>query len=186
MLILSATFFMDFRDFTEGDVKNKDQDLQPTESDMAAITRFELVLQVLGNTFDQWVKRCGANSDLASFSSTEISILHRIGRSETPRRIADLCFALKIEDTHIVTYAVKKLMKAGLVTSSRTGKDTYFQVTVEGEARIIRYAATKRANLGAALAMFNEQDLDLSRLEEKLQVLAAVYEQAARRAELQE
>lgn len=159
---------------------------QPVDADMAAITRFELVLLVLGNTFEQWVKRCGAKSDLGAFSSLETYILHRIGRSETPRRISDLCFALKIEDTHIVTYAVKKLMKSGLVTSSRSGKDTYFNVTPEGEARIVRYAATKRANLGAALAMFNEQDLDLPGLEEKLQVLCAVYEQAARRAELQQ
>lgn len=165
-------------------MSDKKSDQNTSEIDMAAITRFELVLQVLANSFDQWVKRCGAKSDLAAFSATEIFILHRIGRSETPRRISDLCFALKIEDTHIVTYAVKKLLKAGLVTSSRSGKDTYFHVTPEGEARITSYAANKRANLGEALAMFNEQDLDLAALEGKLQVLAAVYEQAARRAEL--
>lgn len=34
--------------------------------------------------------------------------------------------------------------------------------------------------------MFDEQDIDLARLGEQLLVLSAIYEQAARRAELQD
>lgn len=160
-------------------------DTRLAASELGAITRFEQNLQVLGNAFEQWVKRCGGKSGLATFSSTEIAILHRIGRADTPKRIADLCFALKIEDTHIVTYAVKKLAKAGLVTSTKSGKDTYFQATATGAERIGAYAENKQINLGSALAMFSE-DIDLTRLGEQLLVLSAVYEQAARHAELQD
>ena len=152
---------------------------------MSSITRFEQSLQVLNNAFEQWVKRCGTHSGLGAFASIEIYILHVIGRAPEPRRIADICFALKIEDTHVVAYAVKKLMKAGLLKSSRSGKDTHFVTTQLGQERIASYAANKKKNLGAAVAMFSDQEIDIEKLSDQLQFLSAVYEQAARHAELQ-
>ena len=159
---------------------------QMDQDGLAAVTILERKLQVLNNTFEQWVKRCAGKSGLSPFSTIEIHILHRIGRAESPRRIADLCFALKVEDTHIVTYAVRKLAKAGLIEGNKSGKEVYFHTTTEGNDRIAAYAETKRENLGAALRMFQEQDIQLYALGEQLQVLSAVYESAARRAELEE
>lgn len=158
------------------DWRNADQGMIP-------ITRFEQSLQVLKNSFDQWVRRCGARAGLAGFASIEIEVLHIIGRAKDARRIADICFVLNIEDTHIVTYAVKKLLKGGLVLSTRHGKEALFSITPEGGERMLAYAGVKRQLLLEASERFSEQEIDLEKLAEKVQLLSAMYEQAARRAE---
>lgn len=161
---------------TSADWRNADQGMIP-------ITRFEQSLQVVKNSFEQWVRRCGARAGLAGFASVEIEVLHIIGRAKEPRRIADICFVLNIEDTHIITYAVRKLRKAELVQSNRSGKDAFFSITPEGGERMLAYADIKRQLLLDASGRFSEQEMDLEELAEKMQLLSALYEQAARRAE---
>lgn len=147
------------------------------------VTRFEQSLQVLKNAFEQWVKRCGSRAGLGGFASIEIQVLHIIGRAKEPRRIVDICFVLNIEDAHIVNYAVKKLLKAGLVQNQRSGKDVAFTITGEGSARIADYADVKHQFLLESSTRFSDQEIPLEELAEKLHLLAALYEQAARKAE---
>ena len=49
-----------------------------------------------------------------------------------PRSLLDICLVLGIDDTHVVTYAIKKLEAAGLVTSKRSGKEKVVTATREG------------------------------------------------------
>lgn len=166
-------------------MSSQEQPLDPREigRDMVPITRFEQSLQVLKSAFEQWVKRCGSRAGLGGFASIEIQVLHIIGRAQEPRRIVDICFVLNIEDAHIVNYAVKKLVKGGLVRNQRSGKDVVFTVTPEGAERMADYARIKRQFLVEASATFPGQDIALEELSEKLHLLAAIYEQAARKAE---
>jgi predicted MarR family transcription regulator len=164
------------RQSTPDDWRNADRGMIP-------ITRFEQSLQVVKNSFEQWVRRCGARAGMIGFASIEIEVLHIIGRAKEARRIADICFVLNVEDTHIVTYAVKKLLKAGLVESKRSGKDALFSITRVGGERMLAYAEVKRQLLLEAAERFSEQDIDLETLAEKMHVLASIYEKAARSAE---
>ncbi len=50
------------------------------------------------------------------------------------KKLADICFVLNVEDTHVVTYAMKKLVKAGYVTSEKAGKELFFSTTEAGKA----------------------------------------------------
>lgn len=159
------------------------EDWRNADQGMIPITRFEQSLQVLKNSFEQWVRRCGARAGLAGFASIEIEVLHIIGRAKEARRIADICFVLNVEDTHIITYAVKKLIKAGFVQSNRSGKDAFFSITQTGGERVLAYAEIKRQLLLDASERFSEQEIELEALAEKMQLLASLYEQAARRAE---
>lgn len=153
------------------------------DPELVPITRFEQSLQVLKNAFEQWVKRCGSRAGLNNLSSLEIQVLHIVGRAKEARRVVDISFVLNVEDTHNVNYAVKKLLKAGLLRGLRSGKDVAFVITEEGGARMDAYAEIKRQFLLEASTKFSSQEIPLEDLAGKLQMLSALYEQAARKAE---
>ena len=53
----------------------------------------------------------------------DVLVLHTVNHRDRPKKLADICFTLNIEDTHSVNYALKKLLKQGLVTADRQGKN---------------------------------------------------------------
>lgn len=147
------------------------------------MTQFELSLIVAKNAFEQWVLRCGGAAGIKGYSALELLVLHMIGYKNESKRIADICFALKIEDTHLVSYALKKLAKAKLVQSSKVGKEAYFSSTSEGSALVLEYAKVRKQYLLRAMAMFGGQDMNLRQSADLLSMLSGLYEQAARAAE---
>lgn len=163
--------------------EEKPSEWREVDAELMPITRFEESLQVLKNAFEQWVKRCGSRAGLTGFSSMEIQVLHIVGRAREPRRVGDICFVLNVEDAHTVNYAVKKLLKAGLLQSQRSGKDVTFVVTKEGGLRMDDYAAIKKQFLLEASVRFSGDEIPLGDLAGKLHLLSALYEQAARKAE---
>jgi predicted MarR family transcription regulator len=146
----------------------------------AQMTQFEQALTVTKNAFEQWVLRCAAGAGISGFSALELHVLAKTVNTERPRRIADICFSMKIEDTHLVTYALKKLLKAGLVESARTGKETFFSCTDEGRRTMHVYKEVRRKYLIKSVSMFSENELDIERFTDMLHALSGMYEQAAR------
>ena len=145
------------------------------------MTEFELAMIVARHAQEQWALRCAAAAGFKGYSIMELLVLHMVGYGS--KRIADICFALKIEDTHIVSYALKKLVRAQLVESSKIGKDTFFLPTDKGREYIAAYGAIRKQRLIRAMAKFGGEDLDLPQLTDMLRVLSGLYEQAARTAE---
>src|SRR6478736_2107177 len=60
---------------------------------------FEIALIVANNAFTQWVTRCAAAAGLAGLSPLDILILNLINRRLPDKRPADICFAMKVEDS---------------------------------------------------------------------------------------
>lgn len=147
------------------------------------LTQFEISLIVTGNAFQQWVSRCGAAAGAKGFSQLELLVLHMISYGNGTKKIADVCFGLKIEDTHIVSYALKKLGRAGLVESQKIRKDTFFSCTQQGRELVAEYGRIRNRCLVRSLSMFARQELDLEGMSNMLRVLSGLYEQAARQAE---
>jgi predicted MarR family transcription regulator len=137
---------------------------------------------VAKNAFEQWVARCGTAAG-ASLSAQELLILHMIGYNLRRKRTSDICFALKVEDTHTVAYAIRKLVRLDLVAAERVGKETFYQPSPAGAALIERYAEIRRRCLIRSLSVLDDEELDLSALSDLLRALSGFYEQAARRAE---
>ena len=69
------------------------------------MTQFELALMVAYNAQEQWSLRCAAASGMKGYSTTELMVLHMVGYRS--KRLHDICFSAKIEDTHIVAYALR-------------------------------------------------------------------------------
>lgn len=143
---------------------------------------FEIALIVANNAFTQWVSRCAAASGLVGLSPFDILILNLINRRLVDKRAADICFALKVEDSHTVAYSLKKLGNAGLVKSQRNGKETLFSTTEEGKRLCERYQTVRRKFLIEALIRFGGDELDMTTITGLLRGLSGMYEQAARNA----
>lgn len=148
------------------------------------MTQFELGMIVAKNSFEQWVSRCAAAAGMTGYSPLELLVLHLIDYNSRPKRIADICFALKIEDTHLVSYALKKLTKAGFVESSRQGKETFFVNTASGSEIVTSYREVRAKVLEKTFTSIAGQSIDIEQMSNAMRALSSVYEQAARSVEV--
>jgi len=148
----------------------------------ASLTQFELALVVANNAFEQWVSRCGAAAGGGGFASLDLLVLSNVNHRLRDKRVVDICFAMKVEDSHTVAYSLKKLGNAGLVSSQRNGKETRFATTDAGKKLCDDYYKVRRKFLVESLSVLAEDELDLEAVAARLRVLSGLYEQAARNA----
>ena len=87
-----------------------------------------------------------------------------------------------IEDTHVVTYALKKLEGLGLIRTGRRGKEKTVRVTEEGADACRRYRDMREALLLATLKELNIDEAQVSGVATLMRALSGQYDQAARGA----
>ncbi len=105
----------------------------------AELSELEYALIMAGNAFNRWMMRCMMAAGAKDMTAVEVSLLHHVNHRDRKKKLADICFVLNIEDTHIATYALKKLIKAGYLQSEKQGKELLFSVTPEGRDLCLRY-----------------------------------------------
>lgn len=147
-----------------------------------ALSEMEFGMIIAGAGFARWMVRCMAAAGMPGLSPTEILILHTVRHRDRPKRLADICLVLDIEDTHIATYAIRKLAAAGLVRTGRNGKEKTVHATEAGAALCARYAEVRERLLARPLRASGPGEQQLSELAQLLRALAGFYEQAARAA----
>ena len=96
-------------------------------------------------------------------------------------------FLLNIEDSHTVTYALRKLGRLGLVESEKAGKERLYATSEAGRAACERYRQVREDCLISALAAFapsGVEDLNAQAgaAAEVLRVISGLYDQGARAA----
>ncbi len=153
----------------------------------AELSEVEYGLILAGNAFQRWTVRCMAAAGLADLSALDVQVLHSTNHRGREKRLADLCFMINIEDTHLVNYALKKLVRLGLVARERRGKETFYGTTAEGAAACERYRETREACLIQAFEVFagpRSDDLraQIGETADLLRALSGLYDQAARAA----
>jgi predicted MarR family transcription regulator len=79
------------------------------------------------NAFNRWMVRCMAAAGAKDMTAIEVSLLHHVNHRDRKKKLADICFVLNVEDTHVVTYALKKLVKAGYVRARRPARNCCFR-----------------------------------------------------------
>ena len=123
-----------------------------------------------------------AAAGVDGLSATEVLVLHTVRHRDRPKKLADICLVLGIEDTHVITYAVKKLAASGLVASSKSGKEKFVTATRAGEDACQLYHEVRERLLVAPLATTRLPEPQLSDLAALLRALSGHYDQAARAA----
>ena len=158
-------------------------------SDKAAeLSEVEYGLIVASNAFGLWTVRgtAAAQADfpeMADLGVIDILSLHSVNHRGRPKKLADICFKLNVEDTHVVNYALKKLIRAGLISSEKQGKEVLYSTTTHGRDLIQRYRRIREACLVDAFSALGEVDApSLSELARQLRALSGLYDQAARSA----
>lgn len=144
------------------------------------LSELEFGLIVAWNAFSRWVVRCMAAAGCPDLTVTDVLVLHHLQHRARNKKLADIGFVLNMEDTHVVAYALKKLVAAGLVQSERVGKEVFYAPTPQGEGFVQAYREVREACLVANLDA--ERNADIGELARLLRVLSGVYDQAARSA----
>ncbi|MDT8998743.1 winged helix DNA-binding protein [Paucibacter sp. APW11] len=144
------------------------------------LSEFEFGLIVAWNAFSRWVVRCMAAAGRADLAVTDVLILHHLFHRARNKKLADICFVLNYEDTHVVAYALKKLVAAGLVAADKQGKEVLYSPTPEGEALVLSYRDARETCLLSSMdAELNPGMGEAARL---LRTMSGMYDQAARAA----
>lgn len=149
---------------------------------LPALSEVEFAMTLAGNAFHRWMVRCMAAAGEADLGPLDILVLHVVNHRERAKTLADLCLLLNVEDTHTVSYAVKKLEKRGLLRSMRVGKEKAVEITDAGAATCGQYREIREACLVGGVAGIGVEGARLSEMAATLRALAGQYDQAARAA----
>jgi len=146
------------------------------------LSEVELGLTVFYNAFTKWIVRCAAASGLNDLNAVDVLTLHNIHLRDNEQRRIDICFMLNIEDSHTVNYALKKLIKLGLIQGTKRGKEMYYATTDKGNVLCEEYRIIREDCLVSSISTNSQDAEELSKVAATLRSLSGVYDQAARAA----
>ena len=144
------------------------------------LSEFEFGLIVAWNAFARWAVRCMAAAGCPDLTITDVLLVHHLCHRARNKKLADICFVLNYEDTHVVAYSLKKLVAAGLAQAQRQGKEVFYSPTAQGEALVQRYRTVREQCLVGSLD--TERNADIGELARLLRTMSGLYDQAARAA----
>lgn len=159
---------------------------------LTALSEFEFALMMSGNAFARWIVRCMTAAGQPDLAALDVMVLHSVNHRDRPKRLADLCLVLNVEDSHTVNYGLKKMVRLGLVNGERRGKEIFYSTTAKGRTLCLEYRKIREELLGEAYALIGQPQMgqaqmgegqaDLSRIAELMRILSGMYDQAARAA----
>lgn len=148
------------------------------------LSELEFAIINLSYGFARWVETCMAASGTRGLSATDILVLHAVNHRARGRRLAEICMVLNIDDTHLVAYALKKLVAAGLAVVRRIGRESHYESTLKGDEVCLAYRSIREEFLVTSVRWLTD-GRPLSMLPETtllLRTLTALYDQAGRSA----
>ena len=146
------------------------------------LSELELTLTVLWHSTRRWLSQRSTARNINGLSDLDTFILHFLVLKNRKLRGIDLAFALAIDDLHLVTYSLKKLTRMRLTTSTKVGKEVFFEYTKEGKDNYADFQKDRKKYLEPLLTFLNDLDGDMTSLNNHLRALSSAYDQAARLA----
>jgi predicted MarR family transcription regulator len=144
------------------------------------LSDFEFTLIILTHGFSRWVVNCMEAANLRGLGALDILVLHTVNHRARDRRLSEVCMVLNIDDTHLVAYALKKLVAAGLVAITRRGRERHYQTTAAGDAACLGYRQVREQFLVQSLAWLSDGRAVLPNMTAFLRTMTALYDQAGR------
>ncbi|XXX82445.1 winged helix DNA-binding protein [Sorangium sp. So ce134] len=145
------------------------------------LSELEFGLIVANSAFSRWMVHCMAAAGLPDLTPLDVRVLHHVNHRERDKRLSDISFVMN-EDTHVISYSLKKLQALGVVEVSRRGKDVTYATSAQGREHVRRYAEHREAFLIGTLEPDEAQNRQIGELARLLRRLSGVYDQAARAA----
>ncbi|MEN3295923.1 MAG: hypothetical protein V7642_5176 [Burkholderiales bacterium] len=142
----------------------------------------ELSMVSAVHVFQRWAVCCMEVAGLKDLSVVDVLVLHHVNQMAHCRRLADICFVLNIEDTHVVAYSLRKLIALEVVVAEKHGKEVTYLTTPSGQEYLSRYRAIRDLCLLDGLKVLGLNDAALKELAQFLRKMSGLYDQAARAA----
>ncbi|WP_424934593.1 winged helix DNA-binding protein [Amaricoccus macauensis] len=146
------------------------------------LSELEFGMIIAYNAFSRWMTRCMTAAGQPDLSPLEILIVHNVNHRARDKRLSDICFLLNIEDTHTVNYALRKLLKAGLLEAEKRGKEVFYRTSPDGLALCQAYRDVRRQCLLEGLSGTDLAGPELREIARTLRALSGHYDQASRAA----
>lgn len=146
------------------------------------LSELEFGLIIASHAFGRWMTRCMAGAGVKDMNETEILVVHHVNHRGREKKLADICFVLNIEDAHVVSYALRKLARLGLVAGDRRGKEVLWSTTEAGRALCERYRQVREACLMPGFSGAEDENRRIGDLARLLRTLSGRYDQGARAA----
>lgn len=134
------------------------------------------------HAFQRWAASCMKAAGLMNLTVVDVLVLHHVSHPTHNRRLADICFILNIEDTHVVAYSLRKLIRLKVISADRRGKEVMYATTSLGREYLSRYHEIREHHLVDALAALGLDNSLLKELAQFLRKMSGIYDQAARAA----
>lgn len=134
------------------------------------------------NAFTRWMSRCMAAAGNADLTPLEILVLHNTNHRGREKRLTDICFLLNIEDTHTVNYALRKLLKSGLLAADKRGKEVFYRTSKDGTDLCDAYRRIREICLIDGLPHTDISGDDMRQIAASLRAMSGQYDQASRAA----
>ena len=128
--------------------------------------------QLANLAFHRWIVRCSSAAGVPGLAPIDVLVLHAANHRGREKTQADICLMYNVEDTHLVTYAVKKLQGLKLVETGRRGKEKTVRVTSAGAEICARYREVREALLVASVADMEFEDGKVSALAALMRALS--------------
>lgn len=148
-----------------------------------AVTDFEYAIMRTHEAFVRWQAECFTAVSGEVLTGQENALLHVIRMHGRPKTIKELMQMTNRQDLANVQYGLRKLVKAGMVSKSGSGRiGVYYASTERGNAICDAYAALRREVLLSEIGEAIQPESDLREATRQLQLLEKIYESAAREA----
>jgi len=145
-------------------------------------SEFEFGLIIAFHAFERWMIRCMNAAGAKDMAPIDILILHHINHRGRQKRLADICFILNIEDTHLASYSIKKLVAAELVSGNKKGKEMYYSTTPKGSGLCNLYKSVRDTCLIGSFTKGEDEAKTLAGIAKFLRNISGSYDQASRAA----
>jgi len=148
-----------------------------------ALSRMEIGMERLMHAYYRWKVSCLATVGDFGLTGDDITIVNIIRKDDLPKKLTEVARILNRADTANMQYAIRKLMKAGLIEklNETSRKDTAYQVTARGVDVTDTYGAMRRELVAGRL----DDSIDPAALmaaQATLDDLISLYERGATRA----
>lgn len=146
------------------------------------LSEVEFGLTIVFNAFQKWIVRCAAAAGQGDMNAIDVLVLHNVNHRDKEKRRIDVTFMLNIEDSHVVNYALKKLVSMGLIEKEKRGKEIFYATSEKGKKLCEEYRNVREQCLIPGIKSINQDAEELSRHAAVLRTLSGLYDQASRAA----
>ena len=148
----------------------------------AELSEVEFGLNMLINAYQRWIVRCMAAAGLSDLGPLDVQVMHLVNHRDRRKKLSELCFLLNMDDSHTVNYALKKLVKQGLLDGEKRGKEIHYGATEAGREACAKYREVREACLIDSLQALGHDNAEIGQVAQVLRALSGHYDQAARSA----